>query len=269
MKQKSQLIISTMKQMQNDFVKAIFNPNDVEFVKNIRESSINSACRLNIYRNNILQNLYRALEITFPAVWKLVGKECADNLAALFCREEKNLPITNCLDDWGASFPHFLQSVEPIKHLIYLPDIAELEWLKHMSYRAAKFRLLNPLKWPKKLELPEEIYLIFNPSVYLFSSPYSLKEIVDLIERPDEKQIINLRPVECYVVISRQYHCVSIHWISQDMFRFFMFLQNRLSLTHAYEAVYKTNSDFDLHAALQFIRENHLLWKIKCASKTY
>ncbi|WP_058516073.1 DNA-binding domain-containing protein [Legionella santicrucis] len=238
-------------------------------MKNIRESAIAPEFRLNIYRNNIFQNLYRALEITFPAVWKLVGKECADNLAAIFCREEKNLPITNCLDDWGASFPRFLHCFEPIQHLIYLSDIAELEWLKHMSYRASNFSLINPLKWPKKLAFSKEIYLIFNPSVYLFSSPYSLKEIVNLIEMPDEKQNINLQPVACYAVISRQYHRVTVHWISQDMFRFFISLQNRLSLIHAYETVYEINPDFDVHAALQFIRKNHLMWKIEFASNTY
>ncbi|AUH72917.1 DUF2063 domain-containing protein [Legionella sainthelensi] len=269
MKQKSQPIMSMMKQIQNDFAKAIFNPNEIEFMKNIRESTIAPEFRLNIYRNNILQNLYRALEITFPAVWKLVGKECANNLAAIFCREEKNLPLTNCLDDWGANFPRFLQSVEPIKHLVYLPDIAKLDWLKHMSYRAPHFKLINCLKGPKELEFAEKMYLIFNPSVYLFSSPYSLKEIVDLIERPDEKQNINLQSIECYIIISRQYHRVIIHWISQDMFQFFMSIQNCLSLIHAYEAVCKTNPDFNLHAALQFIRENHLLWKIKCTSNTY
>lgn len=261
--------MSTMKQIQHDFAKAIFNPNEIEFMKNICKSTIAPEFRLNIYRNNILQNLYRALEITFPAVWKLVGKECADNLAAIFCREEKNLPITNCLDDWGANFPRFLQSVEPIKHLTYLPDIAKLEWLKHMSYRAPNFKLINRLKWSKELEFSEKIYLIFNPSVYLFSSPYSLKEIVDLLESSDEKQNIHLQSVECYIIISRQYHRVTIHWIPQDMFRFFMSIQNRLSLIHAYEAVCETNPDFNLHEALQFIQENHLLWKIKCTSNTY
>ncbi|ARB91112.2 DUF2063 domain-containing protein [Legionella longbeachae] len=260
--------MSTMKQIQDDFATTIFNPNEIEFMKNICESTIAPGFRLNIYRNNIFQTLYHALEITFPAVWKLVGKECADNLAAIFCREEENMPKTNCLDDWGADFPRFLQNVEPIRHLIYLPDIAEVEWLKHMSYRAPNFRVIHPLKWSKKLEFPEKIYLIFNPSVYLFSSPYSLKEIMDLIERPEEKQNIHLRSVECYIVISRQYQRVTIHWISQDMFRFFISLQNGFSLTHAYEAVYEANPDFNLPGALQFIKENHLLWKIKCTSNT-
>lgn len=113
---KSQPIMSMMKQIQNDFAKAIFNPNEIEFMKNIRESTIAPEFRLNIYRNNILQNLYRALEITFPAVWKLVGKECANNLAAIFV-EKKNLPLTNCLDDWGANFPRFYKALSRLSIL--------------------------------------------------------------------------------------------------------------------------------------------------------
>ncbi|ERH41406.1 hypothetical protein N751_17130, partial [Legionella pneumophila str. Leg01/11] len=179
MKQENQPVISTIKQIQNDFVREVLSQKKHIMAQHIHQNQIDPQVRLSIYRNNIMQNLQYALENTFPYIWKLVGKECADNLAYRFCQKQENLPVTNCLDDWGGKFPQFVQEIEAIKDLVYLKDMAELEWLKHKSYNSADFKALNPLKLQNQLDhCIEEICLVFNPSVYLFSSPYVLKDII-------------------------------------------------------------------------------------------
>ncbi|KTD03307.1 DNA-binding domain-containing protein [Fluoribacter gormanii] len=261
MKQENQSNIAIIQQIQSDFTQAVFHQNDNELMKHICQNKINPEVRFSIYRNNILQNLCRALEITYPSIWKLIGKECANQIAYMFCQKEKNLPASNCLDDWGANFPRFLQEVNSIEHLVYLRDIAELEWLKHKSYRAQDFKTLNPVKLQKKLEQSGALRLVFNPSVHLFSSLYSLKEIIDFIEWPDEKKIINLQHIPCYAVISRQNSQVVTHWISKDLFHWFTCIQNRVTLMQSYEGMCQINPDFDLIAGLQFMLKNRLLWK--------
>ncbi|WP_454783231.1 HvfC/BufC N-terminal domain-containing protein [Legionella sp. WA2022007384] len=261
MKQENQSNILTIKQIQNDFTHAVFHQNNNELMKHICQNQINPEFRFSIYRNNIMQNLCRALEITYPSIWKLIGKECANQIASMFCQKEMNLPTTNCLDDWGTNFPGFLQEINSIQHLVYLKDIAQLEWLKHKSYRALEFKILNPVKLQKKLEHSGEVRLVFNPSVYLFSSLYSLKEIIEFIEHSDDNKVIDLQHIPSYAVIARQNCQVVTHWISKDLFHWLVCLQNRTHLMQSYEYICKINPDFDLVAGLQFMLKNHLLWK--------
>ncbi len=264
MKLKKQSLISTIKLIQNDFAKAIFNQSDKNFILQIRSNQTTPEFRLSIYRNNILQNLRHTLEIIFPAIWKLVGKECADSLAYAFCQNEKNLPVINSLNGWGANFPKFLKDIKQIKHLVYLKDIAELEWLKHKSYCAADFKVFNSLKLQKKIKThANELYLVFNPSLHLFSSAYSLKDIIDLIERPNEIDRINLQLGPCYAVITRKHNQVITHWISHEMFDFFTYIQSRIPLMQSYELTENKHPEFDLVAALEFMLKNHLLWKCR------
>ncbi|ERH41396.1 hypothetical protein N751_17135, partial [Legionella pneumophila str. Leg01/11] len=174
------------------------------------------------------------------------------------------LPVTNCLDDWGGKFPQFVQEIEAIKDLVYLKDMAELEWLKHKSYNSADFKALNPLKLQNQLDhCIEEICLVFNPSVYLFSSPYVLKDIIDLIENPNEKINVILQREPCYAVINRQTNHVVTHWLSESQFYFFNSIKKGFTLMQSFELILKTNPDFDLVASLQMLLKNDLLWKYR------
>ena len=133
--------------------------------------------------------------------------------------------------------------------------------MKHKSYRALDFKNLNPLKLQKKLEHAGEVCLVFNPSVNLFSSLYSLREIIEFIERPDDSKVIDLQHIPSYAVIVRQNSQVVTHWISKDLFHWLVCLQNRIPLMQSYEYICKINPDFDLVAGLQFMLKNRLLWK--------
>ncbi|HAU0201929.1 TPA: DUF2063 domain-containing protein [Legionella pneumophila] len=264
MKQEKCFPIPTIKQIQSDFVKAMFKGEDTELIKHLDKKGVAPELRLSIYRNNFLQNLNHALELTFPGVWKLVGKECADNLAYAFCQNEKNLPQSNCLDNWGAHFPLFLQEANPVKHLIYLRYIAELEWLAHKSYCALDFKTLNPMTFQHKLDKHgEQLCLLLNPSLHLFSSPYLLKEIIDLIEGVHEGNQINLQQEVCYAVINRQYNQVVTHWVTQDLYDFFTCINSQFSLKHSYELIVNKHPDFNLVEALQFMLKNHLITKCR------
>jgi hypothetical protein len=252
----------TIKQIQENFCAGVMDYQNTDILQHICRNNITPEFRISIYRNTILQNLRHALENTFPAIWKLVGQECADSLAYLFVQDKINLPVNNCLDDWGKKFPKFLQNMKPISHLVYLKDIAQVEWLKHLSYCAKDYQPFDPTKLQKILDnRMEQLRLLFNPTVFLYSSRYFLKDIFDLIEHPDEKDTIDLKPVPCYVVITRHYNHVVIHWVSEEMFNFFSYIKKRFTLIQSYECLLKANPDFDLVAALQFMLKNNLLWK--------
>jgi hypothetical protein len=84
------------------------------------------ADRLDIYRNTFLIGATRALRLSFPAVHRLVGAEFFEGAAGIFIAHHP--PRAACLDDYGAQFPEFLQSFPPAATLVYLADVARLEW---------------------------------------------------------------------------------------------------------------------------------------------
>lgn len=89
-----------------------------------------------IYRNTIRWTLTRALRLSYPAVHKLVGTEFFEGAVEQFLR--RHWPQSACLDDFGADFIPFLDTFEPAGDLIYLADVARLEWAVHQALHAPR-----------------------------------------------------------------------------------------------------------------------------------
>jgi len=91
--------------------------------------------RLNIYRNTFLVGLTKALSLCFPAVKRLVGADFFEGVAARFIAEHP--PRVAWLDRYGAEFPDFLRHFAPAATLVYLPDVARLEWAVNLALHAS------------------------------------------------------------------------------------------------------------------------------------
>ncbi|MFZ5790499.1 MAG: putative DNA-binding domain-containing protein [Pseudomonadota bacterium] len=92
------------------------------------------AQRLRIYRNNSVIGLTEALEATFPVVCRLVGKRFFGGAAEVFIKTHP--PSEPRLSAYGASFGGFLAAYPPAAALIYLPDVARLEWAVNAARHA-------------------------------------------------------------------------------------------------------------------------------------
>lgn len=252
--------MSSLKQLQKDFYNNMFHRENTEMFQYLRPSHVTPEFKLNVYRHSIFQNLRNALELIFPAIWKLVGKECADHIAFAFMQEESNLPVTPCLNDWGILFPKFLKDIPELHSFGYLYYVAELEWLKHLSYGAKSYQALDPRKLLQVVENQIETFIFtLNPSLYLYTAPYELKNIFSLIDSPTTKETIDLQIIPCYVLLIRQQHQVMMHWLTQDRFDFFSEIKRGQTLKQAYEHVRKENPEFDLTSALQFMLNNGVI----------
>jgi uncharacterized protein (UPF0276 family) len=84
------------------------------------------ADRLDIYRNTFISGATKALRLSFPAVHRLVGNDFFEGAAFAFIAQHP--PHAACLDDYGATFPQFLQDFPPAASLEYLSGVARLEW---------------------------------------------------------------------------------------------------------------------------------------------
>ncbi|WP_416899574.1 MAG: putative DNA-binding domain-containing protein [Minwuia sp.] len=100
------------------------------------------ADRFEIYRNNTFASLKSVLEDAFPTVAAILGEGLFPRLSAAFVR---NLPPrANHLLDYGSELPDFIRRSEPLAHLPWLGDVAELDWAVNAAYGAADAASLTP-----------------------------------------------------------------------------------------------------------------------------
>ena len=98
--------------------------------------------RFDVYRNNVVGSLVRALEAAFPILRKLLGDEFFEAMAGIHARE--CLPRSPLLMYYGEDMPAFLERFEPVAHRPFLPDVARLELAMRRSYHAADVEPMAP-----------------------------------------------------------------------------------------------------------------------------
>jgi hypothetical protein len=92
------------------------------------------ADRLDIYRNTFISGVTKALRLTYPAVHRLVGDDFFAAAAGIFIASHP--PRAAYLDQYGAEFPQFLAQFPAAAGLLYLPDVARLEWAVSLAIHA-------------------------------------------------------------------------------------------------------------------------------------
>jgi hypothetical protein len=134
------------------------------------------AARLAVYRHHVLASLTAALEATFPVVVRLVDPRFFRYAADRYVRE--HLPAGPCLFEFGASFPEFLGAFPPCRHLVYLPDVARLEWAMNVALHAPDAASLTAdgLR-ALAAGAAGDISLGLQPSVTLLRSPWPIDRI--------------------------------------------------------------------------------------------
>jgi len=130
-----------------------------------------SARRFNVYRNNVVASLTRVLRAAFPATASIVGEEFFAAMARVHVAEEP--PASALLFEYGAGFPDFIRRFEPAADLVYLPDVAYIEWAWIEAYHAREARHLGPDAFARMS--PDDLpfaRLALHPSLHIVRSPF-------------------------------------------------------------------------------------------------
>ena len=86
------------------------------------------AAGLAVHAHNVSASLRTAIETAFPVVRQLVGDAFFAALAERFVRERP--PHRGWLSAYGAEFPDHVAAYPPAAGLIYLADVARIEWAR-------------------------------------------------------------------------------------------------------------------------------------------
>ncbi|MDS4022676.1 MAG: DNA-binding domain-containing protein [Candidatus Competibacter sp.] len=168
-----------LRELQLGFAAAVLDDAGDGFARHIRAAGPSGARRLRIYRNNAALNLTGALEAAYPVVRRLVGEEFFRYATMQYLNRHPSR--SGDLHEFGESFPAFLATFEPVAGLVYLPDVARLEWACHQVFHAAGHPPLDLAALARvPAERREELRFQLHPAARLLESTFPIARIWQL-----------------------------------------------------------------------------------------
>ena len=210
------------------------------------------ADRLAIYRHHVFDTLIEVLKGAYPVVCRLVDERFFAYAADQYIRQQP--PTGPCLFEFGASFAHFLAHFPPSRKLVYLPDVARLEWAMHRAWFAEDASHLDPGRLygiaPDELA---SLTLVFDASVSYVKSPWPIDRIWHANQpdaHPDELVRLDGGGMACFE-IRRVDDDVIFRLLDAGTFTWREALAERQPLDKAFESACAAAPDFNLTAAIQ------------------
>lgn len=163
-------------ELQRAMRRSLIDGDDSAALRFIVADGLSAVERLSVYRNTFASVLTNALRLSYPAIHRLVGAEFFEGAARVFIEERP--PHSACLDDYGAEFAEFMSRFPPAASLVYLPDVARLEWAVNRALHGPD---VESLELARLAELGEAdnalVRFIPHPSVSLIRADYPVDAI--------------------------------------------------------------------------------------------
>jgi hypothetical protein len=163
-------------ELQRDFARAVRGDALAVARLGIDPVGLNAERRVAVYRNHHRISLAGALAANFPTVVKVIGEDAFQALALSFLAIDP--PRDACVAGYGSGLPAFLESDPRSQSLVYLGDVARLDWAHNVSERADELATFSALHLALMDEARlETLRLQPHPSLTLLRSSYPLLQI--------------------------------------------------------------------------------------------
>jgi hypothetical protein len=239
-----------LRELQGAVAASILGDTREELRGVVREDGIAFDRRLQVYRNNSFLSLTDVLKATFPVACRLVDEQFFHYAADAFIRSSP--PRAPCLSEYGGEFADFLAGFAPAQRLVYLPDVARLEWAINEAYFTADAAPLEPARIAA---MPQERYgalgFRLHPSCRLVASAYPV-DCIWQAHQPDGDldTPIDLAAGGCRLLVQRRGIDVQMLALDPGGHAFLAALGEGRSLQAAYEVAAAIDGAFDLVGAL-------------------
>lgn len=243
-----------------DFTNALVNP-DLPTPKGvIGPGGAKADKRFNVYRNNVTVGLVNALVDIFPAVHRLVGDAFFRQMARIYVQAER--PRSPLLFEYGGTFPQFLETFAPVKHLSYLADVARLErqWLD--AFHAADSPVLEAqdLAAVNPEDLPQARFTR-HPAAHVLRSSFAVVSIFSANRSGQSLADIDPDAAEDGLV-SRPHHDVEVRQLPPGAAVFLTMLMDGETLGQAASQAADEAEGFDLATAISGMLEAGIFARI-------
>lgn len=206
------------------------------------------ATAIGVYRNNYCGNLHDALAGAYPVIRQLVGEEFFRFMARKYV--ERHASVSANLYHYGEHLAGFLAAFSPAQELVYLPDVARLEWACHTAYFASDEAVLelDRLAAVPAGHCPD---LLLATACQVVRSDYPLTAIW-LAHQPDAgcDFHIDLAQGGSIALVSRLADVVLVSELSQAAADWLQHIQDGATLGVATAEALARHPDFDLQATL-------------------
>ena len=221
-------------ELQRDFVRALRGDALAIRELEIEAAGIGADRRVAVYRNHHRISLAGALAANFPTVVQVIGEQAFDALASSFLAIDP--PRDTCVAAYGAGFPAFLESDPRARSLIYLGDVARLDWAMNLAERADDVAAFTSAHLAALDEAQlENLRLKPHPALTLLSSPYPLLRIRDVAAGVEEG--ISLDEGGIDLMIWRKAGAVTRAALDRAAFDFVQALANGRTLAEATQGI--------------------------------
>jgi hypothetical protein len=253
----------TLRELQAELRHAILVGRDGEpagaLAESILPDGLGVEARLALYRHHVLTTLTAALGSTFPVVRRLVGDGFFAYAADAFIRRDP--PRGPCLFEYGESFGGFLAAFPPCRDLVYLPDVARLEWAMTVAGHAEELPRLDPNALRSApAEATAVLTFRFDPSVTLLASAWPVDRIWRANQPDaDPEATVALASGASFLEVRRLGDAVIFRSLPPAVHAFRRALAEGLTLEQAAEAALTIEAGFDLAGALHALFDEGLL----------
>lgn len=199
-KDKNKDTCEAIKRWQQDFYLGVFEPSrenislacgDVKQPpEKLNTKRLYPEDRLSIYRNSILGGITNGLMGIYPVCTRLVGDTFFTHMVSGYLKEyPSSSPDVGDYGEFLADYLDiFLEKINQLDGLKYLPDVARLEWLWHKAFNAVEIVFesegennneLRPLTELANVSPEDQGSILFQlrPSLGLLSTTYAVDKI--------------------------------------------------------------------------------------------
>jgi hypothetical protein len=215
--------------------------------------------RFKVYRTSVLETYRQALSSIFPVTCRLVGEQFFSQAATQYAH--KNESTSGDLNQYGDAFPAFLEAYRPARDLVYLPDVARLEWRWHETFHASnqqaldleKLATANPADYGR-------IVFDLQAGYRSLQTPYPVDRIWQ-VNQPEhaDPELVRLDSEPRWLVIYRFDFEVRIANVTSGVHALTEALASPLQLSDAMQSALKAEPDLDIDSAVQWLVEEQII----------
>jgi hypothetical protein len=232
------------------FARAIVRGAELSSQINTAYPNYSVAVAIDVYRNNYRGNLHDTLAGAYPVIAQLVGKDFFRLLTRQFIGQ--NPSRSSNLHHYGAEMADFIAAFEPAQELVYLPDVAALEWACHCAWFADDAATLDfdklSLIFPGQYA---DLILHTHPACHLVRSRYPIAAIWHAHQPGANSDFhIDLDSGSSNALVSRKDDAVLVSELTNPDAAWLQGIQAGTPLGAATATTQKRYPDFDLQAAL-------------------
>ncbi len=253
-------------ELQRRFAAAVVDGDGEPLAQAVIDDAPGAVARLGIYANHFRVTLIDALAAAFPVVRQLVGPPFFQAAARQYVRQTP--PASPRLFEYGADFPHFLERLPEAHPLVYLADVARLEWAINEAWHAPDAPALSENAIGQlRAGVLSALHVRLHPSCRLIASPFPVDRIWSVHQGGcGDPDVVDLGAGGTRLLVHRQEDDVGWVKLSPADFAFLDELITGTSLEGALGIARTADSAFALTALLAALIEGGLVSSISGVS---